>query len=639
MPDKKQTPDDFWDLSSLLPKKRPPVMRQYRPDTSTAEINIDVPDNISISSAPSGSSESAPTSAPTSASSISSLSARFREVSISEIPIDHGISEKTYSDKVTDKSRQEINISLDIPAPSHSPSHSHSPSSASPRSEERRTAASETVDEYTADYGLIRHVKITRWHSNYNFYEHFRKYARMCYDVKGTPSPRVEFFSYTPQYRQMTKDQLNFYFYWRSLARKKEYIPADFSYILLYVYEIINLHDIIDPTVGISELCGIWIHYRENYKPLDKYLSEWIADYCLLHRMKPPTKLLSPIMYAVLESTSFREFYMDRDILDPETLIALSSNYIWQKSKYVSDPEKYSLYSEQLPRALGYVISHSGGNFSVTSMSPARVSRDAFCGSLCAQNIKRRIDVEYLSYSKSTDLRSLITNIVKYSENRLRAHLGIKSRLRVDGLEDRFKHLIDEYFSLEYPNDKKRFPKVDEAYAEQKYYDSMYGALSHGIDTEAARELEKASWSVTDRLTADETTDETIDETSDEIYTFTADKAVSPREVYEAPPSETPKETPSGTTYVTLPEITSASATLSPLHVEVLRAVCGSGSSPDLAAICRNSGRYLDDIISEINEYAVDTIGDIIIESNPNGGFSAIEDYEEEISEILKKYE
>ena len=54
----------------------------------------------------------------------------------------------------------------------------------------------------------------------------------------------------------------------------------------------------------------------------------------------------------------------------------------------------------------------------VGAMRPAKIVRDAFCGSLCARNVKRRLEVEYLSHSRSQEQRLYITDIVKHAENR-----------------------------------------------------------------------------------------------------------------------------------------------------------------------------------------------------------------------------
>lgn len=608
MSDKNRTPDDFWDLSSLLPKKRPPVMRQNKPDTEAVPIEID---------APASASEKANENL-----SIGSLASRFREVPRTE-----------------NKPRaveRNVDIQINIPsAPVHRAAISK-PSGYTSRDIPKRSdtqprtprPTAEPLLEYEPTSGLLRRVRVMRWPTNYSFYEQFRSDARRCHAIEGKVSPRVEFFSYTPQYRQMSQSQLDFYFYWRSLVRRGQYEPADFSYILLYVYEIINLHDMIEPETGLAALSELWLHYRDPHKALDKYLSEWVADFCLINQLPPPLDRLSPIMHVILETASFRELFMSKDALDPETLISLSSNYIWQKSKYASaeNGDNFTLYKTHIPASLGYVIKESSDErFSVSGMTTCRVSRDAFCGSLCAHNIKRRIDIEYLSYSRSYELRLLVTDIVKYSENKLRAHLGIKSRLRVDSLDENIRSAIDDYYRTAFPNDKHRSTKAESLAAEERYYDAMYGALSVGIDADEARSIEAASWSVTDRLTASVPEAEAEDAADIAEPEITRDYEIKTDEL---PAVDAPTSTPSLTL---APSVT---APLSAVAVSFLRAL-RLGDKRAAEAIARDASRYVDDVAAEINDAAVDIIGDVILEDDRDGGYAVIPDYETETDELI----
>lgn len=475
----------------------------------------------------------------------------------------------------------------------------------------------ENVLEYSPDHGLIKNVKIQRWHTKYSFYEQFRFDAVRCKSIEGKPCPHVPFFSYTPQYRQMSQSQLEYYFYWRSECKRGNFLEADFAYVLLYIYEIINVYtpsvDSNEPSTdekffALDMLTSLWLNYRDKYKALDKYLSEWLPDFCLIHRLPPPAERLSPIIPAIMATTSFLEFFISDTPLSPKSLIAFSSNYDWQKSKYISDgsDELKSEFRTHIEGALRCVSESGDKRFNSDSLRTVRGSRDAFCGSLCAHSIKRRIDIEYISYSRSLELRSLVTAIVKYSENKLRAHFGIKSRLKVEGLDGKTKSAIDDYFASVYPADRRYFSKSDEKLREERYYEEMYGALSVGIDEAEARRLEDMSWSVTERLAAEEFG---ADETVADVPTI-AEAEIHPVAV------ETESE-----------------AVLSPLHLKVLEKIYTS--NPDAAtAICHESGKYPDEIVSEINEYAVDLIGDVIIES-VGGSYITVEDYAEEIYGIL----
>lgn len=622
MSDKKRMPDDFWDLSSLLPRKRPAVMQQRRPDTEPVDVNIDAPESGRDGDSPH--------------LSIGNLASRFREVKVGENKTEKKASAESISISVDppSSSATEYRAALNRPkgSPTGSTTGAYGSRSIPRRDEAARTPrpTAEPTLEYEPEDSLIRSVRIMRWPTSYTFYEQFRSDAHRCRNAEGKPSPKVDFFSYTPQYRQMSQAQLDYYFYWRSLTRLGVFEPTDFSYILLYIYEIINLNDSIDTKIGLDMLTELWLRYRDPHKALDKYLSEWLADYCLIHRLPPPREKLSPIMHVIMENTSFREFYMTGDVLDPKTLIALSSNYSWQKSKYASadSPEARALYEKHIPEALGYVIKNTAdSHFNVTDMTPARASRDAFCGSLCSHNIKRRIDVQYFSYTRSADLRALITDIVKYSENKLRAHLSVKSRLRVENLDVKIKNALDDYFASVFPEDRRQSRRSEEA-EEERYYNAMYGALSVGVDVGEAQKIEAVSWSITDRLTAgeDDTSSDAAEMPVAEEFPSAAPQASGDVE------SDTDADTAAP---VSFPETEEESGALPSLAVRYLAAVRSKDYSA-AEALCRKENRYADELAEIINNYAVDTVGDIFLEPDERGGYTVIEDYEAEIDDVIK---
>ena len=492
-----------------------------------------------------------------------------------------------------------------------------------PAREMRKTPKAELIDEYEPEGGLVRRVRIMRWPSRYSFYEQFRFDSKRYAEVTGVECPHVDFFSYTPQYRQMSKAQLAYYFWWRENAIRGEWLPAAFSYILLYVYEIINLNEIIEPNEGLRRLVSVWLAYRGKHKVLDKYLSEWVADYCLIHRLRAPREALSPIMPAVMENASFREFYMAGDDggITTETLIELSSDYNWQKSKYAAESaEMREQYRRHIPAAVGYVASRSGDErFSTHGMKSAVVSRDAFCGSLCAHNVKCRIDIEYLSFVRSRELRTLMTELVKYCENKLRAALGIRSRLRVNELDERFRTLADEYFDREFPQTKKETAK-SRAEAEERAYDAAYDALTHGVDAAGAAEIERASWASTELLATEfepEAVSEAIpgnDETAADFQKTRTDTS----EFFGERKDEA------------LANDGSIFARLDVTAAEYLRLLLENGGAA-ASAFCRENAVYEDEVASRINEAAADIIGDIILEPDANGGYVIIEDYIDEI--------
>lgn len=610
MADKHDIPDDFWDLSSLLPKKRPPVMRERKPDVDTVTIELSVPEKKD-----------------TREHDIGSLSVRFREVDKpSRASVDVTVHIKSGG------MHPVTSGALNVPSPTvetvnidfgKSESEGNDSLRLPPRQSVKSSITAELIDEYEPKDGLLRRVRVMRWPSKYSFYEQFRHDARRYADVKGSECPAVDFFSYTPQYRQMSKAQLAYYFWWRTNAIRGEWLPASFSYILLYIYEIINLHETIPPPEGLRRLISAWLAYRDKHRVLDKYLSEWVADYCLIHRLPAPRAELEPIMTAVMESASFREFYMAGGSggVTIETLIDLSSDYNWHKSKFAIESEAVAAqYRRHIPGAIGYVAEMSrDGRFSTSGMTSAVVSRDAFCGSLCAHNVKCRIDIEYLSYTRSRELRALMTELVKYCENRLRAALGIRSRLRVGELDGALRVLADEYFDREFPQSKKP-PKMsaeEKLAAEERQYDAAYDALTHGVDAIGAAAIERASWASTELLTPD--TDDAAERDTADRQQNAFPAPIAAAENNGAPASGTPE-----------PNGSSIFAGLDAAAAEYLKIILDQ-SAEDARVFCRARSLYEDELAARINEISSDVVGDIILEPDEDGGYRIVEDYRDEI--------
>ena len=111
------------------------------------------------------------------------------------------------------------------------------------------------IQKYDSLSPLICHVEIHPWKNSYQYYEFFCKNAQKYHKICGKPCERVPFFSYVAQYSQLSQRQLAWYFWWRQNVRNGVFLDTDLSYIYLYIYEIINLGDMIDTGRALRS-CG-----------------------------------------------------------------------------------------------------------------------------------------------------------------------------------------------------------------------------------------------------------------------------------------------------------------------------------------------------------------------------------------------
>ena len=122
-----------------------------------------------------------------------------------------------------------------------------------------------TTETYMCTGSLIHTVTLKKWKCHYQFYDEFVRDALRYHAVKGTEVPYVPYFSYVPQYNQLSRAQKAFYLWWRENCRQGEFLKTTYSYLLLYIFELINLGDLVDVRESQRMLTELWKHYHEEF--------------------------------------------------------------------------------------------------------------------------------------------------------------------------------------------------------------------------------------------------------------------------------------------------------------------------------------------------------------------------------------
>lgn len=451
---------------------------------------------------------------------------------------------------------------------------------------------------YEPDNPLIERVTVWKWKLDYTLFNRFRNDAVRYYDREGDAAPCEPFFSYMPQYMQLNSAQRAWYFSWRSQVRRGVYPDTDVSYVLLYLYELLELSDLnrIGTEQTLRLLCDIWLAYRERFPRLDRMLTEWVCDYCLIYQLEPPWERLEPILPVILQTASLKEFY-----LRPERgtdahvamLLHFASGYDWRGSRYYT-PENAPLFDTHIPAAFAEAVKRLGRTDPRFSMEKgmqnhSRLLRSSYADTPCG--LRRRIDVECLSCTRSSELRMVVSDLVKCAENGVRSLLGVRARLSPRALTPEMKAAVEAYFL---PLQKKR------AEEEQPAYLKEYEQPSAPLSPESARKIEQRSWSVTNRL----------------VESFA--------EPEETPPAPAPAPSPAAETAA--PE----GDALLRLAAERLLA-CDSAGFACLAA----EHHLLTDTLAErLNEALYDAVGDAVTEDTGTG-YALLEDYRDDVEEWI----
>ena len=544
--DRKEEQDDFWDLDKLMPKKKSASLSPFITKPTVKNYTADVPKSVA----------------------------------------DDPIEQDTRAD--------ERKLSF-----------------------EGMSRIEETSDRiYYPENSLIKSITVKKYREKYDFYDSFRKAAILYHDCPGEKCEFAQFYSYMPQYSQLNKAQKSYYFYWRSEMRQGRFIKTDYSYLYLYVYEIINLPDIIEPKTGIKILCRLWREYRKAMPRIDMYFSIWVRDYCLVHELPCPISELSDIIFDVIRISDFKEYYFtnigttSRDGV--WSLIAYLSDYDWHRgflsvtgapnedAEYLRKADMYKTLLEGSMRVIlpsvweACMREKEKGNL-------MKISKPAFPNTLCTHSVKCKLEIEYYPLADASELRAGITAAVRYTENKLRALFGAKSRLAVKYIPNDYKELIDCYFEELIRKNESRLKKKD-----APEYEKLYDAPREKLSFEGADEIERLSWETTMRLCdTDEYTDsEPITETVEDTERIDT----NPEPI--------------------VANIERNDYGLTESEIRYIAALCESSDSG-------TRGMDKEAMVERINEAFSDGFGDVIIEDTGDG-FAIIEDYKEEITEWLK---
>ncbi|MEC0134044.1 MULTISPECIES: TerB N-terminal domain-containing protein [Paenibacillus] len=420
----------------------------------------------------------------------------------------------------------------------------------------------------------------------------------------------VPFKSYWPTYGHMTGTQSRWYFYWRNEVRQGRYLKTDLSYIFLHVYELINGVGWTDPYDGYRQLNQIWEAYRESYKRLDQYLGGWIADFSFVHHLDVPLSIIVARSRGL--AGDLAELELMRGLTAaPEQLtfavLTAMSDYDISKSKFYIGEGKEALeqYIPQVVALINAYVTRKHGSNLVEMFPPGpAVMRERYLFRSAVYDISLygySVLIPVVRISKSPPLRSLITRLFRLTENKLRELMGYRGRLKGVNVDADMDDLITRFLKREYlketQEDKGPAVVIDPEKLERLQSDS---------------EIVRTMLTVENMDEQEDYEDSEIDVTIDEIGPIKDSK----EELLPVDVIEEAQVVNIGS------EAEQFANALNPLQREALLALLDEDGSQSMLKLAAANGTMSELLIDEINEIAMDILGDLIIE-----GEDIVEEY------------
>ncbi|WP_052380426.1 TerB N-terminal domain-containing protein [Paenibacillus camerounensis] len=437
----------------------------------------------------------------------------------------------------------------------------------------------------------------------------FVQQAAELEDMTADEAKLVPFKSYWPSYSHMTAEQSRWYFYWRNEVRQGRFPKTDLSYIFLHVYELINGIGWREPEEGYRQLGLIWEAYRTQYKRLDQYLGSWMADFSFVHKLDVPLSLIVARTRGL--SGDLAEIELLRCLSSaPEQLtfevLTVMSDYDISKSKFYAGEGKEAAerYIPQVVALIDAYVARKHGARLIEKFPPGPpVMRERYLFRSAVYDISRygySVLVPVVRISKLLPLRSLITRLFRLTENKLRELTGFRGRLKDIRIDPDMDELITKYLRREFrkAEQEAKGPAVviDQSKLEQLKSDSE--VVRSLLTVEAYEEpLTEQSYEPEQNIIEEENSPEQDYGQLIEVNTA-ADGKTSAVQLSDGVP----------------PEWAELSGELLPLHREVLLALAADNGSSQVNRIAAAAGTMPELVYDEINELAVNILGDLLID-------------------------
>ncbi len=479
--------------------------------------------------------------------------------------------------------------------------------------------------EYSPENPLIKSVTVYSEREGERLFVEdnlFIRERRALLDRTATYREPVPFYSYAPRYSQLNKSQLNYYLWWRQNARNGIFEKTEESYIMLYAYELAATGEGEDKQAALSMLCSLITRFSPSelgiaYKIM---IRDIIVDFCLIHKLPSPIDRLKGLERQVLLGSFLPEFFTDLSQAreDCAPVIASMSLYDYRRSKCYNDTTADS-FKRGISGAVSAVMNSDEAFSSITSFTRGvygSVSHERHPFNRMVNIVNKSIKIEIVYYSLD-NIKSAVTDIVRYSENKLREHLGIRSRINVLTVNPLARKAIDTFFEENMPPQKFVDRRRKDARAtddEPHEYDKLYDVPRAALSPERALEIERESWDTTKKLTEAFSDEAVIEATAEPIEDKTYVQSKSDPMPIEPP---TTASNPDGLYSQLYASIGSLAEFVN---------LCKGASLIEQRKFASLHSTTADELADKINECAVTLFGDIILESE-GGTYTIIEDY------------
>jgi hypothetical protein len=464
--------------------------------------------------------------------------------------------------------------------------------------------------------------------------------AKQWADREGSRVPFQPFMSYWPTYSQMNGLQTEWYFYWRSEVRRKRYPETDLSYIFIYIYELIHGIGWTEPEEGFQLMLELREAYADRYPGLLEYMADWLTDFVLVHRLPVPLDELIISSPAAMRGELFdlaltRLLEEEKPVLPLEIVLGLS-DYNMRRSAFYSSGGKEAL-EKYIPQVITLVDVYMGktqGRRLKDAFDPGRsktVNRYLFHRAVYDPSFHgRTIPLKIIPYREYKPFRQYVTQLIRCTENKLRELAGFRGRRKEIVLLPETQSLIERFLEKQQLQARRMSRQIS-------------------INTDRLASLQEDTEVVQRLLTVEYEEENEGEEEAETVHSELAERQSWTELSSSVEPSSSMKRSQSMESSRSMESSSSGiketedmgaasaeewqeiKARLQPVHLQVLSLLLSGGLVvKELALLAAQHGFMPELLIDEINDAAMEAIGDLLIED-----FTVMDEHIDLVREIM----
>jgi len=455
----------------------------------------------------------------------------------------------------------------------------------------------------------------------------------------------VPFQCYFPVYNDMSVAQLRSYFTIRKMWRQGKFPDVPLSYLFVYVYETLMQIGIHQPEEGYEILQEMLAAYRTTYANLQRYLGPWLRDYVVYYNLSPRfQEAFADEWHNDALAATLSDYKDVKDSMLLDALIQLSGYDPTAKVLFKKVPEKATACMTAVLRAIIPVIEHSCHHRIETFCLGSRTRRQVRMFANAVFYNPRPVRTAEIRVSPRTRyfcqgglwakdvficnqplIRRTFTAIFHEADRQMRIDLGIKPLLKPGIGAAPYAAIIKDAVSQWMEHER----------AEEARKEAERRRVS--IDFSKLKKIRSDAEVVMEKLASDESEPLTPINT---METIAPAEPVAPVESTATTETAEPEKTPEPLKTTAplknidsmAPTTTAVSQAASP-GLAFLRLFLSGG---DWRSFLRDHHIPEGVMVEQINDKAMDSIGDIVLEDDGNG-LKLIEDYREDVEQWLKE--